>query len=341
MRNVLMGTAALALIAAGPLAAQDHGKGKGPPQAHGHSGKADKAKPGKGRGAEKAHGRQGERHDARPQQARREPPGQARKEGAIRRGVDAREHRLDARGGGNDRDLSEIVRRRDYGHVSTIVERRDRPDIRRVAYRITEPARVVHIARPRTTFVEGCPPGLAKKHNGCLPPGQAKKLLEQRAYYQDWWPYDRGDDYRYRYDNGYLYRIQPRTLNVLSYVPLLGGALSVGNLWPSGYDAAPVPDYYLDYFGYQDPYDYRYANGAIFGVDPQTDMIRQVAALLTGDDWAIGRPMPSGYDIYNVPWDYRDQYHDTPDAWYRYSDGYVYQVDPTTRLIQAAIQLIV
>lgn len=23
---------------------------------------------------------------------------------------------------------------------------------------------------------KGCPPGLAKKHNGCLPPGQAKKL---------------------------------------------------------------------------------------------------------------------------------------------------------------------
>ena len=22
----------------------------------------------------------------------------------------------------------------------------------------------------------GCPPGLAKKHNGCMPPGQAKKL---------------------------------------------------------------------------------------------------------------------------------------------------------------------
>lgn len=22
----------------------------------------------------------------------------------------------------------------------------------------------------------GCPPGLAKKHNGCLPPGQAKKM---------------------------------------------------------------------------------------------------------------------------------------------------------------------
>ena len=23
----------------------------------------------------------------------------------------------------------------------------------------------------------GCPPGLAKKHNGCLPPGQARKLF--------------------------------------------------------------------------------------------------------------------------------------------------------------------
>lgn len=26
----------------------------------------------------------------------------------------------------------------------------------------------------------GCPPGLAKKHNGCLPPGQAKKLHRDR-----------------------------------------------------------------------------------------------------------------------------------------------------------------
>lgn len=25
----------------------------------------------------------------------------------------------------------------------------------------------------------GCPPGLAKKHNGCLPPGQAKKMYRE------------------------------------------------------------------------------------------------------------------------------------------------------------------
>jgi len=44
--------------------------------------------------------------------------------------------------------------------------------------------------------------------------------------------------------------------------------------------------------------------------------------------------------VYNVPYGYRDQYYDTPDALYRYSDGYVYQVDPETRLIAAAIELL-
>ncbi len=352
MRNVLMGTAALGLIVAAPAAAQNHGKGQDKGKAHGQAEKGERG-PGKSRGPDKARGadktrgpdqargadqargpdkapgRQEARRDSHPQQARNQPPGQAR------RGPDHA-----ARGNGNDRDLAKIVRQRDYARVSTIVERRDRPDIRRIAWRIVEPARVVHIDRPRTVFVEGCPPGRAKKHNGCLPPGQAKKLFERRAFYEGWWPYDRGD-YRYRMDNGYLYRIRPGTFDILSYVPLLGGALSVGNVWPTGYAAAPVPDYYLDYYGYDDPYNYRYANGAIFGVDPQTNRIRQVAALLTGDDWAIGRRMPPGYDVYNVPWNYRNQYYDTPDAWYRYSDGYVYQVDPTTRLIQAAIQLIV
>ena len=35
--------------------------------------------------------------------------------------------------------------------------------------------------------VGGCPPGLAKKQNGCMPPGQAKKLL--RGQY---WPHGFG-----------------------------------------------------------------------------------------------------------------------------------------------------
>ena len=50
--------------------------------------------------------------------------------------------------------------------------------------------------------------------------------------------------------------------------------------------------------------------------------------------------MPLGYDVYNVPYPYRGQYLDGPDALYRYSDGYVYQVDPETRLVAAAIELL-
>lgn len=72
----------------------------------------------------------------------------------------------------------------------------------------------------------GCPPGLAKKNNGCLPPGQAKKLYNrgQRwpgnygyAWNYDQIPYDlrnrydfdRGD--RYYYGDGYLYQVDPAT----------------------------------------------------------------------------------------------------------------------------------
>jgi hypothetical protein len=64
-------------------------------------------------------------------------------------------------------------------------------------------------------------------------------------------------------------------------------------------------------------------------------------ALLTGDDFEVGRRVPTGYNVYNVPYQYREQYYDRPDAQYRYSDGYVYQIDPKTRLIAAAIELIV
>ena len=51
--------------------------------------------------------------------------------------------------------------------------------------------------------------------------------------------------------------------------------------------------------------------------------------------------MPAGYDVYNVPYSYRTRYQDTPTVWYRYVDGYVYRVDPRTRRVTAAIELLV
>ncbi|MBX3593104.1 hypothetical protein [Sphingomonas sp.] len=62
----------------------------------------------------------------------------------------------------------------------------------------------------------GCPPGLAKKHNGCMPPGQAKKYGWSRGYYvpsgySGWTRYQSLPRYyrqRHAYDPGnyYVYR---------------------------------------------------------------------------------------------------------------------------------------
>ena len=79
----------------------------------------------------------------------------------------------------------------------------------------------------------GCPPGLAKKNNGCLPPGQAKKLYNvgQRfpvnygyAWNYNQIPYDLRTRYdfnpssRYYYGDGYLYRVDPATMLISQVV---------------------------------------------------------------------------------------------------------------------------
>jgi len=82
----------------------------------------------------------------------------------------------------------------------------------------------------------GCPPGLAKKHNGCMPPGQARKLYRSgqrfpRNYGNLWSynqiPYDLRQRYnfdrndRYYYGDGYVYRVDPKTMLVEQVVSAL------------------------------------------------------------------------------------------------------------------------
>jgi hypothetical protein len=189
-------------------------------------------------------------------------------------------------------------------------------------------------------LLTGCPPGLAKKDNGCLPPGQARRIDEARddyARYNYLWRARGNEDYRYR--DGYLYRMNPQG-GLLGYLPVLGGVLSPGNEWPGQYAFQQAPQYLSQYYGLSDRYQYRYADGVLYGVDPQTQGIGQVAALLTGQQFTVGQRIPTGYDVYNLPYAYRNQYVDSAQSQYRYNDGYVYQVDPTTRLVQAAIQLL-
>jgi hypothetical protein len=250
-----------------------------------------------------------------------------------------------------EREVRRVVREVSRGPDVERIRVREREDDRRrddrrgddrdVRLVVRESGPVVIFDRDRDRdrrLIVGCPPGLARKDNGCMPPGQARKYRPEYVRYDYLW--DRRDDgYRYRYDDGYLYRYNPQG-SMMGYLPLLGGALSLGNVWPAQYQYTAAPAYYTDYYRLNDRYDYRYADGVLYGLDPQTQAIGQVAALLTGQSWNVGQAMPSGYDVYNVPYGYRDRYYDTPEHLYRYSDGYVYQVDPTTQLVQAAIQLL-
>ena len=197
----------------------------------------------------------------------------------------------------------------------------------------------------REPSFEGCPPGLAKKNNGCLPPGQARKVVglndQQLSWsrYSSW--FSQGQSSDWRYDQGYAYRVNPTSNLVQSVIPLLGGALFGGNSWPQGYTDYQVSPYHERFFGADQNIALRYADGAMFGVDPKTQIIGSIIGLLTGDNWNVGSTAPQGYDLYNVPSNYRDQYADSANSSYRYNDGYVYEVDPTTQIVRKIIELVV
>ncbi|MFA9199629.1 MAG: hypothetical protein ACEQR8_00360 [Cypionkella sp.] len=362
MRKFLIGAAAIALAAGGALAepggkggGSGHGKGGGPDHAamsHGE-GKADKGASGGPGRPERGPDKRAERgSDIRAERAERGPDNreQARQE---RRAVHSDERREDGERG-------ERGATRQAGKSERAIERREERATREAERRVVRDVRNDReprlrgddgrIARTdwfaegseRFGLIDGCPPGLAGKNNGCLPPGLARQRDRdwgQRYHQPAWWGYDRAGAGRYFYEDGYLYRLGGDD-SVLGYIPLLGGALSVGNPWPSTYEPYPVPQYYRDYYNLGPVDSYRYADDVLYRVDPQSGVIESIAALLTGDRFAVGEPLPAGYDVYNVPYGYQDQYYDTPDARYRYADGYVYEVDPTTQLVTAVIELL-
>lgn len=328
MHKLLAGAAALALAATAAAADQGQGKGndgnRGGGQAaaqmkgnDGPAAKADRGPDKADRGPGKAD--RGREVKADPRPAQKADRGAARAERLERR---------DERGNGN-------AARANRGVVDRIDDDRGERRVVRV---------VEFDFGANRGLINGCPPGLAKKRNGCTPPGLLRERREsglrfREAFYRpDWWGFGSVSD-RVFYDDGYLYRLG-RNNTVLGYIPLLGGALSVGNVWPSYYQPIPVPDYYVDYYNLGPLDSYRYADDVLYRVDPETAAITSIAALLTGDPIRVGQPMPTGYDVYNVPYPYRDRYMDRADALYRYSDGYVYQIDPTTQLVAAAIQLL-
>ena len=199
--------------------------------------------------------------------------------------------------------------------------------------------------------VGGCPPGLAKKAVACMPPGQARKLLGARVsearrvaefekmpirlqnIYRD------TPNYYYQYGDGYAYRVN-RADNIISaLMPLFGAGYSVGQAFPSAYPSYGLPSAYQPFYPASSPYDYRYANGYVYQVDPYTGMIADIDPML-GYGYGYGQMMPASYSAYNVPYQYRPYYYDTSDAYYRYAPGAIYQVDPQTSLITGIAALL-
>jgi hypothetical protein len=145
----------------------------------------------------------------------------------------------------------------------------------------------------------------------------------------------------YRYNNGNIYQVDPYSRVVQASMPLSYGGYMVGQPVPQAYPGYAVPNQYAGLYNTAPGYDYRYSNGGIYQVNPQNQIVQSQVALLTGQTFGVGQMMPAGYDAYNVPFAYRDRYYDAPGAMYRYADGNIYQIDPTTRLIQAVIDAIV
>lgn len=349
MRNLILlaGTAALALAA--PAVAEKGGKGGGQGQGGGKPAKVE-------RGGGGGHGGGHAARAAKPQKAERQA---FRAERRVERQAVRAERRAERqvfRAERPQRAERREIRRaiRDERRQDAFVRRGrdDRGDFRRIG-RDFQPARIVRADSPRFAgFGRACPPGLAKKGNGCLPPGQAKKIfaagqrldsawfegyrmpLAYRSFY-----YDTPDHY-YRYDDsGYIYRADRGSDLISAVIPLLGGGFGIGEPLPAGYDVYNVPYPYRDDYYDTDDTLYRYGDNAIYGVDADSGMIESIVALLAGD-LNVGQAMPMGYDAYNVPLDYRDQYVDDDEYLYRYADGNIYQVDAETQIVQAIVEML-
>jgi hypothetical protein len=314
------------------------------------------------------------------------------------------DRRLDRAAQRNARELDRIDRRE--VRLDAIADRRDRR-LAQIAQSRMVPAREWADLARRGVWLDGCPPGLAKKPVACVPPGQVKNVvgkplsvLNDRIVLQDVpnrlrYVYADTPDYYYRYGNGYVYQVNRNDDLIMSLLPLFGLGLTVGQPFPMSYNNYYMPTslqpfyanspydcpryangyvYEVDcvtgliedvdplmgygygygqmmpatYSAYNVPYQYRslyydtsdayyrYAPGAIYQVDPTTSLITAVAALLTGG-MTVGQPLPAGYGAYNVPYAYRTSYYDTPNDWYRYSNGYIYRVDPATQLVTAIV----
>ena len=139
------------------------------------------------------------------------------------------------------------------------------------------------------------------------------------------------DDYYYRYnaDYGYAYRIDRNNNLIVALLPAVGG-YGIGDPWPQDLcTAATVPLGYRDY--YYDTPDYYYRNDGygIYQVDAGSAADHGPGVAGSGPELRR-RPDASGelQRLQCAARLSRHHYARQDDSWYRYGDGFIYEVEP-------------
>lgn len=106
------------------------------------------------------------------------------------------------------------------------------------------------------------------------------------------------------------------------------------------FDGNRVPAAYSSLYYDSPQYYYRYDDdGYIYRADRGSDLISAIIPLF-GGGFGIGQPLPAGYDVYNVPMQYRDTWYDNDDHLYRYGDNAIYRVDQDSGMIDGIVALL-
>ena len=111
-----------------------------------------------------------------------------------------------------------------------------------------------------------------------------------------------------------------------------------GALLPSAYRNRMLPLGLRDFYRDDDDYMYRLGDGYVYRVDRDTNLVASLLPLF-GAGLMPGQMFPSGYANYAMPLQYQPFYQDNPDDYYRFANGYVYEIDRGSGMIESMVPL--
>ena len=112
-----------------------------------------------------------------------------------------------------------------------------------------------------------------------------------------------------------------------------------GALLPTAYRNRMLPLSLRDLYRDNDDYYYRLGdNGYLYGVDRNTNLVSSLLPLF-GAGLMPGQMFPSSYANYGMPLQYQPFYRDNSDDYYRFANGYVYEIDRDSGMIESMVPL--